>query len=205
MHRDISRVKRGFYLRYNPIFLFFVYYRFLCRKKFLREIDHFIPISSYMKNLLLEEGIPDERITIVPNPLELEKFLNLRIEHHSPTRILYLGAYEEFKGPQVLLDALSKLNLEFEANFYGSGSLREKLKRKIKTLNLSNIHIHDEVKYSKIEKIYQESDIVVFPSLVPEAFGRIAIESMAAGKPVIASRIGGIIDIIEDGRNLSFT
>ncbi|RLI90524.1 MAG: hypothetical protein DRO95_06045 [Candidatus Altiarchaeales archaeon] len=198
---NISRVERKFYLRYNPFFILFVYYRFLHRKKILSEIDHFIPISSYMKNLLLEEGIPEEKISIVPNPLELDKFLNLKIEHHSPPRILYLGAYEEFKGPQVLLEALSRLNLEFEANFYGSGSLREKLKREIKTLNLNNVHIHDGVRYSEIPKIYQEHDIVVFPSLVPESFGRVAIEAMASGKPVIASRIGGVIDIIKENKN----
>ncbi|HIJ11817.1 TPA: glycosyltransferase family 4 protein, partial [Candidatus Woesearchaeota archaeon] len=51
----------------------------------------------------------------------------------------------------------------------------------------------------KIPQIYANADVIVFPSMWPEPFGRIAIEAMAAGKPIIGSAIGGINETIADG------
>ena len=56
--------------------------------------------------------------------------------------------------------------------------------------------IHPPVPYEKVPCLYAGSDIVVFPSIWPEPFGRIAIEAIAAGKPVIGSAIGGIKETI---------
>ena len=47
--------------------------------------------------------------------------------------------------------------------------------------------------------LYSQCDIVVIPSLWPEPFGMVTLEAMAAGLPVVASRIGGLADIFEDG------
>ncbi len=62
--------------------------------------------------------------------------------------------------------------------------------------------IHDNVPYEKVPSIYADADIVVFPSIWPEPFGRIAIEAMAAGKVVIGSKIGWIKEIIEKGTGI---
>ena len=52
--------------------------------------------------------------------------------------------------------------------------------------------IYAPVPYDRIPEIYASADLIIFPSIWPEPFGRIAIEAKAAGKPVIASNIGGI-------------
>jgi len=143
----ISKLESKWYLHYNPFFLSLIYYRYQHRKNYLPKFDRFLPISSYMKKLLLQEGIPEEKTTIIPNPVELEKFLQLEPKRNKVPKVLYLGSYEKFKGPQILLKALTQLNLKFEANFYGSGSLKKELKDKSSHLN--NIHIHDKVDYSK--------------------------------------------------------
>ena len=51
-----------------------------------------------------------------------------------------------------------------------------------------------------LPQLYGEADICVFPSVWPEPFGRVAVAAMAAGKPVITSRIGGLKDIVVDGK-----
>ena len=194
----ISKIQNK-YLQYNPLFAFYVYFRFKRRKSFLRKVDFFLPISNFMKNLLIRGGIPREKIAVVPNPVELEKFLKLESKWHKPVKILYLGNYEKFKGPQILLQGLKEIKLEYEANFYGSGSLEKWMKNFVKENNLSGkIKINRKVSYDEIPRLYQEHDILVFPSLIGEAFGRIVIEAMAAGNPVIASRIGGVVDIVGD-------
>jgi len=198
----ISKVKERWYLRYNPFFILYVYYRFKNRKNTIKKINFLIAVSKFMKNLLIKEGVPEERIAVVPNLVEIENFSDLKFKEHKIPRILYVGVYEKFKGPQILLNALKNLEGEFRCNFYGSGSLKEELNTLVKKLNLKDkVKINDFVEYSKIQRLYQEHDIVVFPSIWPEIFGRIAIESMAAGKPVIASRIGGVIDIIKNNQN----
>lgn len=194
----ISKIQNK-HLQYNPLFAFYVYFRFKRRKSFLRKVDFFLPISNFMKNLLIREGIPREKIAVVPNPVELEKFLKLESKGHKPVKILYLGNYEKFKGPQILLQALSKIKLDYKANFYGSGSLEKWMKNFVKENDLSGkIKINRKVSYDEIPRLYQEHDILVFPSLIGEAFGRIVIEAMAAGNPVIASKVGGVVDIVGD-------
>ena len=55
-------------------------------------------------------------------------------------------------------------------------------------------------RYDKIKEIYSKSDIIVFPSVWQEPFGRIAIEAMSFGIPVVGSNVGGIKNIIIDGK-----
>jgi len=192
----VSKIKSKF-LQYNPFFAFYVYFRFKRRKKALEKIDFFIAISNFMKNLLLREGISKEKVTVVPNPVELKKFLKLKPKKHKIPRILYLGNYEEFKGVKILLKALKEIKLKYKANFYGSGSLEKEMKNFVKKNKLEDkIRINNKVNYEKIPYLYQEHDIVVFPSIIEEAFGRVVIESMAAGKPIIASKVGGVVDLV---------
>ena len=82
---------------------------------------------------------------------------------------------------------------------------REELELLVRRLGISNI-----VKFTgpreDIPDILSELDVLVLPTKTPEAFGRIIIEAQATGVPVVASRVGGIVDIIQDGKNglLSF-
>jgi len=75
------------------------------------------------------------------------------------------------------------------------------LHKKIQNENLPAT-IFAPVSYNQIPSLYAQADIIVFPSLWPEPFGRIAIEAMAAGKPVIGSAIGGIKEIIIPGTGM---
>ena len=63
------------------------------------------------------------------------------------------------------------------------------------------IEILKWINYKDLPSFYQDADICVIPSLWPEPFGITAIEAMACGKPVIASRIGGLKNIVDHGEN----
>ncbi len=189
---EIGKMKNQPWLKYNPFFHRYVYRYYLKLNEAL-SYCHLIAISNYVQGLLAERGL---KSVVVPNALDVEKFdLAAKKTPHSKSKfkILYLGSLTRFKGPQVLLEAVK--GLECRCDLYGEGVLKEELKKKIEEYHL-DAEIHPPVPYEEIPRIYASFDLVVFPSTWPEPFGRIAIEAMAAGKPVIGSRIGGIKETI---------
>ena len=195
---SLGKIEMGPLTKINPFIMMYSRRRYLAYKRFLGAFDFYMPISSFMQDRLEFAGIDKKKTEIIYNVIRLEDYLNLGQPKNKTKKILYLGEYSRPKGVLVLLEALKQLD-GYEASFYGSGVLKEKL---IKTTmeNRMNIKVHDSVAQSEIPKIMQQHDIVVFPSLVGEAFGRVALEACAAGKTVIASDIGGTTDIIIQGR-----
>jgi len=190
--------KNKFYSRYNPFLFYLIYRRFKSIHRKLKKFDKLIAISEYPKKRM--EKYTDKKIDVLYNIVNIEKFLTQKAIDNAVPKILFIGQYTKIKGAKVLLDALKivkKKNISFECNYFGSGNLKEELEADTKAHNL-DVNINDKIPFSEVPEKYGEHDIVVFPSIVAEAFGRITIESMAAGKPVIGSRIGGIQYLIED-------
>lgn len=204
---EIGKVKNKFYLKYNLLSLAYVYYYYYLRLNQSLHYCNLIAISEYVKKILFRQSLDSK---IIPNALDTKKYNLTKHQKNNNTKkivknnpkkikILYLGSLTKFKGPQILLQALTGLNCH--ADFYGEGPLKEKMLKIIKKNNL-DAQIHDPVPYHKIPEIYADADIVAFPSAWPEPFGRIAIESMAAGKPVIGSDIGAIKELIAKGAGI---
>ncbi len=191
----VGKIELTPFLKYNPLSVLVIRNQYEKYQKFLKEFDHCIAISTFMKKRLLMAGIPFQKITIIYNIVELGKFLRLKQPRNKVKKILYLGEYSKTKGPHVLLEALKEIKVPYEANFYGSGVLKEYLIREAKKHRL-NVHINEKVSYSEIPSIMAKHDVVVMPSLVGEAFGRVALEACAAGKIVVAFDVGGIKDVV---------
>jgi glycosyltransferase involved in cell wall biosynthesis len=195
---EIGKMKNRWFLKYNAPALSYIYHYYTQLNGALKHC-HLIAISKYVRGLLQQQG---HESMVIPNALPLEKFA--KPVRNEPTKsdkikILYLGSLIKSKGAQVLLQAIE--GLPVDCRIYGNGVLQEELQNSIKQNNLP-AKIVDPVPYTEIPSLYAEADIVVFPSLWPEPFGRIAIEAMAARKPVIGSAIGGIKETIEDGTGI---
>jgi glycosyltransferase involved in cell wall biosynthesis len=197
--REAGKVKNRWFVRFNPLAWLIVYSRFKKVNKNLKKFDYFIGISNFIKERLIQKGYQKEKISVVYNIVELDKFLKLKSKKNKVPKILYLGAYVESKGPQILLQALKGIKEKYECNLYGEGVLRPELEKFVESNDL-NVKIHDKVPSDKVPQIMAEHDIIVFPSIVAEGMGRIAVEAMAAGKVVIGSDIGGIKDLIQHGK-----
>ncbi len=197
---EMGKMKNKWYLKYNLLFLGYTYHHY---KKLNRALSSctLISISKYVQQLLLQQGYQS---TVIPNILDLKPFAaakkNSKREQenkkreNTKTRLLYLGSLIKSKGPQILLEALK--GLDCRGDLYGEGNLKKELQEYIQKNNL-DAEIHPSVPYDKIPELYANTDIVVFPSIWPEPFGRIAIEAQAAGKRVIASKIGAIPETIK--------
>jgi len=194
--REIGKMKNSFYLKYNPVFWWYLKAKQKALQNSLKHFDHIFPTSTHLKNKLIETGITKDKITILPNIVETEKF-GYKKTNGKKLKILYLGAYIKSKGVWDLLLALQGVNFKYQCNFYGEGLLKQELKNYVEHYKL-NVKIND--KTNNIQKVINKHDVVVMPSIVPEAFGRIAIETMASGKIIIGRDRGGLKDIITDNK-----
>lgn len=188
----VGKVKNRWYLRFNPLFYAAIYLRYKTLKLTLPKLDGFVAISDFMRRDFKQ--FVRKKIAVLPNIIPLSKFGGSKKEKigTAKVKILYYGALLESKGLLVLLDALRQLPSRHECHIYGEGPLGEELDAS------GLVIVHKPVLYDKLPAILQQHDIVVLPSIWPEPFGRVVIETMAAGLPIVASRIGGITELIAD-------
>ncbi len=187
---EIGKMKNRFFLKYNPVILIYIY-RYYKRLNNSLKYCRLIAISKYVQGLLLKQRLQSR---IVPNAIDTNKFYSNKSKG-GKIRIVYLGSLTKYKGSQILLKAIK--GIDCRCDLYGEGVMKDELNNMIRDYRL-DAEIHDNVPYEKVPLIYADADIVVFPSIWPEPFGRIAIEAMAAGKPVVGSRIGAIQETIKD-------
>ena len=191
---EIGKMKNTPFLKYNPLALTLIYNHYAKLRHALKYC-HIIAISEYVHKVLLQHGVSS---TVIPNIINIRSFAiptPRKQLQNNPPNILYLGSLLRSKGPHLLLRAIQGLHCH--CDFYGDGPMKEELQRLIQQKHL-NVTIHPPVPYHQVPSLYANADIVVFPSIWPEPFGRIAIEAAAAGKPVIGTRIGGIKETIPD-------
>ena len=188
--KEIGKMKNKWYLKYNPLFLYFNYSLYKKLNKALGSC-RLISISKYVQKLL---AMHHQQSIVIGNIIEKRKASTVQLSHQKK-RILYLGSLTAYKGPQILAEALK--GLPYRCDFYGSGPLQPYLEKKIKEYQL-DAAIHAPMLYEQVPQLYADADIVVVPSLWPEPFGRIPLEAQAAGKMVVASNTGGIPETAQE-------
>lgn len=119
-----------------------------------------------------------------------------------------VGRVNRLKGHSVFLDAAEHLAAELEGvrflivgdSFAGYEHLTEAVDGRIESSEVLRERATRLPFLAQVGSVFEASDVVVVPSIEPESFGLVAAEAMAAGLPVIASRIGALPELVEDGR-----
>ncbi len=161
----------------------------------------------------VHETLPQANVRYTPHGYDPHPELLLRAEtEHTPAgdlQIAYLGQISPHKGVHVLVEAFRKLDAE-SATLHIHGGL-ESNSAYVATLrqlagDARNIHFHGSYNNQQLPAILSALDAVVVPSIWYENSPLVIIEALAAGLPVITSRLGGMAELVEDGRTgLHFT
>lgn len=157
------------------------------------NIDIFIALNRFGKEKLIQGGVPAEKIRICGNFID-------HIAGQPETKgnyVLYLGRLSREKGLQTLFNALEMLPPHVRLMVAGSGPLESELK------DFAARHLGDKIEFlgfvsgEEKTRLISQALCMVVPSEWYEPFGLSVIESMALGTPVIASRIGGLPEMVE--------
>lgn len=171
-------------------------------KIIFRDVDEFISPSQYLAKNYILAGIPEEKMHVIWNGIEVQKFSKIsKIPNGRHIRFTFIGYFGKHKGIHVLIDALSYLNNSnlFTVNLVGKGELMESIKNKVQELGLRDI-VSFWGKIDDIGDAYRGTDVFILPSIWPENQPVTITEAMASKIPVIASNSGGVPELIEDGK-----
>jgi glycosyltransferase involved in cell wall biosynthesis len=203
-----GRVRVSRLLRWNPLFLIPAYLHFMWRWRALRKADRIIAYTTNTTAVLRGYGLPIERIATIPSvpaPAPRNPVLapELARELKNKTVVLCVSALERTKGIQLLLQAFAQASRRTNSLLVlaGSGAEEQEFKQLAQRLGIAGqVKFLGKVEYGTVAALQRRADIIVLPSLLPEAFSRVSAEAAAAGKPLIATEVGGNRDSVIDGR-----
>lgn len=159
-------------------------------------VAKFIAPSAFMKGMMVAYGIDGSRIEVVPNFIDLQ---GKAPRYESEPRVVFIGRLSEEKGVAVLLRAMKDVR-GLTCAIVGDGPEKGKLTALAEELGLKNVEFKGALHGEDLESEYRRSKAVIAPSVCYENAPLVALEAYAWGKPVIASRIGGISEIVRDGK-----
>lgn len=174
-----------------------------------RKSARIVAISPYMSGTIERHGIPAEKISLIPNGIDPSE---IGVDEHSiapgtfagPLRLLFVGRIEPIKGLEYLLAACEELErerIDFTLAIAGNGpsSYVDELRQSILAAGLQErILWIGSIPRKKLFSIYSQYHLLIVPS-INEPFGMVVLEAMASGLPVVASCVGGIPMMIEEG------
>lgn len=159
------------------------------------KVDHFISVSEFQRDKLISLGVPADKISTVHNFIPLS---TAGPNHQLGQYFLYFGRLERIKGLFTLLEAAAQIP-NTPLLLVGDGAAREEAKAWVESRRIDHIKFLGFRQGDELKALVRNSLCTVLPSQWFETFGLTILESFASGRPVIASRIGGMTEVISDG------
>ena len=179
-------------------------------KRIAKRFGCVIAVSATIRDELLAAGVPADRIRLIHNAIVMERyrrtggvgFLASLLGRPCPAPVLVsIGRLSREKGHADLIDALGILQRRghnVSAVFAGDGPEKARLIARCEALNLGG-RVFFPGYLDRPQRLLDEADLMVLPSHT-EGLPNAALEALAMGVPVLATRVGGTPEVIEDGR-----
>ena len=174
------------------------------KQRFLRRVDGVVGVSEGILDIYRRSGLLEgvRRVQAIgnvppaapsPSPVEVEA-LRRRLGLGGRRVVLYVGKFSPGKGTADLVAAAHQVAREFSDAlflFVGEGEL-----------DATGAHVRrlGPLPNREVLALYPLAEAVVVPSVVPDALSRVILEAMAAGRPVVATRVGGTPELVIDGK-----
>jgi glycosyltransferase involved in cell wall biosynthesis len=185
--------------KFIPSFVVTLEYIFNKFFKFYENVDVFLCQSEAMLELAVKSGISEDKLFLINNFLP-DNLFEQTIMYENNSYFLYIGRISKEKGLDVLINAMKNIP-EIPVHIVGSGDEEEYYKNLVKKNNLNNIKFTGYKSGTELEEEYKNCIATILPCNWFENFPRSVLESFTCGKPTIASQIGGIPEIIDNGIN----
>ncbi len=179
-----------------------------------RYTDRIVAVSDYVKRSLLEAGVPPEKIERIYNGVNLERFVPVTpdekrefVKYLTDRDIKHLiggvGHLVTLKGHQYLIKSIPQILGKHPDSLIiivGEGPLHQHLIKEVNKMGLQE-KVRFLGRMSTITpRLISALDVLVQPSLT-ESFGLVVVEAFACGVPVVATDVGGLPEIVQDGEN----
>ena len=165
-----------------------------------------VTVSEALKTRLIELGTRPEKIYVLRNGVDLSLFncsrdreeLRRSLELSRPT-LLTVGRISEAKGQHLIVEAMQALP-EFDLLVIGEGEWRDRLTRQVAGMGLAErVRFLGPMPHSKLVNYYQAADAMLLAS-DREGMANVLLESLACGTPLVATPVGGNLEVLADNR-----
>lgn len=150
----------------------------------VKGADKLIVLSKFMRDNLILQGVPPERISLIPPSINVPEQITPQVKSSS-CRILGLGQLINGKGVDILLRALTHLRYpDWELDILGSGNAEAGLRAQVRsTLPPERVHFHGYV--TAPETFIRNARVVALPWRWQEPFGLVGVEALAEARPIV--------------------
>lgn len=160
----------------------------------VNQVNKFITLSQFARQKFIEAGWPEDKIVVKPNFVHPDPGVGTGEGGYA----LFVGRLSTEKGLDVLIDAWEYLRLPVPLKIVGDGPLVPRVQAAAE--KFPHIQWLGRKPLPEVYKLMGDAMVLIFPSKWYETFGRVAVEAFAKGTPVIASNLGAIAELVEDGR-----
>jgi glycosyltransferase involved in cell wall biosynthesis len=166
------------------------------RKTWTEAVNRYIALTEFSRRKFVEGGLPTELIVVKPNFV---------LPDPGPGRgsrdyAMFVGRLVDLKGVPTMLAAWKRLRQRIPLVIAGDGPYRAELEAELGRNGLSGVEYRGRLSRPETLAAMQRAKFLIFPSEWYEGFPVTIAESFACGTPVIASRLGSMPDIVDDGR-----
>ncbi len=174
--------------------------------------DRIIAVSHYLADALAAQGYPAERIDVVHHGIDPERWVASPAPEGAPPTVFHPARLSIDKGSLTLVQAMHRIRRllpEARLMLAGTGTIvdfascqaREvgMVRQEIKRLGLEDAVTLDAIPWAEMPAAFRRAHVVTYPSRFDEPFGIAALEGMAAGRPVVVTRVGGLPEFVRDG------
>jgi|SRR6185437_6044919 len=167
-----------------------------------QKVDCYIARTNFAREKFIQGGLPADRIVVKPCFVHPDPGLRLS----SADAVLFVGRLSVEKGLRTLIAAWENLKGRVPLRIAGDGPLRAEMEAQIKQRAIAGVTVLGQLSNAEALAEMKRARFLVFPSEWYEGLPLTIAEAFACGVPVVASRIGSMIDLVEDSRTgLHFT